>query len=309
MFNIDLQSSGFPPGTALPSSFQFSKSKLAWAALTTGKPDKAAAKRHTGFAHHEMLFRWNLVLSSLNMRRTDQYLENSVLFNDMDPTEKGGANFFMGMAFAKMAAQELLDVPWLAHYSWYKKTGQITWQPSRSTADLIGEQSMTGDYVVVEAKGRNNGQFGSALAKAVTQAKQNYYVNGKACSLHIGSVLYRETGTDRLALVWEDPEPERKDGTLKLEMDRDFWREYYSAPWDLWKLQQEAPARSETVFGFRIDFDETAIRLIKNLDAPEKEFENSIDELRHWSRERRSRAQSEPLENWNGDGIIIKAIE
>lgn len=309
MFNIDIQSFSFPAGTSLPSSFQFSKSKLAWAALTTGKPNKAAAKRHAGFSHHEMLFRWNLVLSSLNMRRADRYLENSVLFNDMDPTEKGGANFFMGMAFAKIAAQELLDVPWLAHYSWYKKTGQISWQPSRSTADLIGVQSTTNDYVVVEAKGRNNGQYSSALEKAVTQAKQNYFVNGKPCILHIGSVLYREPVSERLSLVWEDPEPERKDGTLKLEVDRDFWREYYSAAWDLWKLQQESPDRSEIVFGFRIDFDESARRLIMNLDAPDREYESSVVELRAWSRERRSRAQTEPLENWNADGIIVKALE
>ena len=243
------------------------------------------------------------------MQRRDGYLENSVLFNDMDPTEKGGSNYFLGMVFAKMAAQELLDVPWLAHYSWYKKTGQISWQPSRSTADLIGETATTNDYIVLEAKGRNNSQYGSALAKAVTQAKQNYYVNGKTCKLHIGSVLYREKLSKRLAIVWEDPEPERLDGTLKLEMDRDFWREYYSVPWDFWKLQQEAPARSETVFGFRIKLDETAQRLIGNLNASEKNFENSVEELRGWSRERRSRAATEPLENWNGDGLIIEITE
>lgn len=309
MFNIGLKSSHFPPGTRLPKSFQFSKSKLAWAALTTGKPNKAAVKRHKGFSHHEMLFRWNLVLSSFNLKRTDGYLENSVLFNDMDPSEKGGANFFHGMAFAKMAAQELLDVPWLAHYSWYKKTGQISWQPSRSTADLIGLQASTGDFVVVEAKGCNSHQFSNALKKAVVQAKQNYLVNGKACKLHVGSVLYRQRATDRLAIVWRDPKPQKKDGTLKLETDREFWREYYSSVWDLYLLQKESSDRFETIFGFKLDFAEPAIRLINNLTVPENEFEESVSELIKWSGGRRERMQTEPLENWNGDGVIVKVLE
>ena len=309
MFNIGLKSSHFPPGTRLPTSFQFSKSKLAWAALTTGKPNKAAVKRHKGFSHHEMLFRWNLVLSSFNLKRTDGYLENSVLFNDMDPSEKGGANFFHGMAFAKIAAQELLDVPWLAHYSWYKKTGQISWQPSRSTADLIGLQVSSGKHIVLEAKGFNGSSYAAKLEKAVKQAKQNYYVNGSACKLHIGSVLYREKSTNKLAMVWEDPASDQQAGTLELEADRDFWREYYSAVLDLYLLQKDSPDRFETIFGFRLNLAEPAKRLMGNLDGTDNQFGGSVSELIKWSDGRRERKQTEPLENWNGDGIIIEALE
>ena len=309
MYNIDLTSFSFPQAIALPPSFQFSKAKLAWAAITTGKPNRAATRRHAGFSYHEMLFRWNLVLSSLNFLRADGYLENSVLFNDMDPSEKGGLNFFLGMAFAKIAAQDLLDVPWLAHYSWFQRTGQITWQPSRSTADLIGQNATTREYVVIEAKGRNNHQYGDALNKAVRQAKQNYYVNNVRCSLHIGSVLYREPVSNRLALVWEDPEPERKDGILRLEMDRDFWREYYAGPWDFWKLQQENPALTATVFGFRIEIHETVRRLIENLNESEKVLDASIEELFSWSKVNPQREASNPFENWSGDGIFVKVLE
>jgi len=298
----------FPTGTIpISNRILFSKSKLAWAAITTGKPNKAALKRHSGFSMHEVKFRWNMFLSALNFSRSDQQLESSVLFNDMDPSEKGGINYFLGMGFAKLAAQELLDVPWLAHYSWYKKTGAIAWSPSRSTADLVGQQAGTNNWIVLESKGRNSGHYADALEKAVKQAKQNYFVNGQPCTLHIGSVLYRYGLGKTLKMILEDPLPTDDAPTLKLEADREFWREYYSTPFDLLNQQNESRDRFKIEMGFEMKIAEPAERLFRNLDEGAKPFKASLEELRLWTRGRRERAQSEPLDNWNGDGIIIQA--
>jgi len=59
--------------------------KIAWAAMTVGKPNKEAVKRHSGYWKHEIRFRWSLVLSTLDFQRKDKYLANSFLLDGMDP--------------------------------------------------------------------------------------------------------------------------------------------------------------------------------------------------------------------------------
>jgi len=158
------------------------------------------------------------------------------------------------MAFAKMAAHELLGAPWLAHLGLYKRLNSIGPQSSSSAADLIGERITTGEYVVAEAKGRNKSLYKEALDKAVEQAKGNsYIIDGTRCGLCVGSVLYRQRRCNRLAIVWKDPEPSSKSVQHHLEVDKEFWREYCSIPWDLWELQRKDPDRMAVRLGHRLD--------------------------------------------------------
>lgn len=286
---------GVPNGETMLS---FTKAELCWAALMVGKPNKAAATAHGTYSKYESLFRWNMVLSALDFVSTPDKAVNSVLFDALDPTEKGGINFYLGMIFLKLCAQKLLDIPWLIHLNWMKSNHALTLLYGKSSPDLLGYDVAQARWAVFEAKGRNAGYSAAILGKAKNQADRVIKVDGSLCSLHVGSLLHRNDAK-QLEFVWQDPSLARED-PIELETDRETWLEYYAPIYDLYLQQGKNRRAFRERMGFNISIHPFARAFVDALKE-DRDYSNERGSLQRWSAERSKR----PIGIWNGDGIGI----
>ena len=78
-----------------------------WAALTLGRPNLNFVFRHGQASQYEALFRLSLVRMALEQRPAGSRLRRTSAFKALDPTEKGAVNYFVGMTFCKLFADEV----------------------------------------------------------------------------------------------------------------------------------------------------------------------------------------------------------
>lgn len=99
-------------------------------------------------------------------------------------------------------AGRLMSVPWLMHLDVYRNVlGAVLLAGSKP--DMVGLTS-SGQWVVIEAKGRTNRFEPATLAKAKDQTMQLTTIQGAAPVLRAASLSYFEGGVLEVAL--EDPE-------------------------------------------------------------------------------------------------------
>lgn len=197
---------------------------VVWSAITAGKPGASHLLAHRWHSLADMVVRTHTIYA--NLYQCGQYFGRSTLYEALDPTEKGATSYFLGMAMAKLFAAEFFDTPWLFHVSQASIGGAtITFKlGTKSQPDLIGQKT-TGDWIVVEAKGRTNGLDAKALSKAKQQTSMILAVNGIPPSLRVALQVYFD---DRMTVRMDDPavsEPEALE--VKLDLDAAFAR-YYS---------------------------------------------------------------------------------
>lgn len=137
-----------------------------------------------------------------NLRESSPFLERSSLYTGLDPTEKSGVSYFMGMVAARVLAARLLDTPWLFHLSMIKTLGGSASLKGNSQPDLIGLRRNR-DWVVAEAKGRTWGFSASAMAAAKLQTRQLRSINGQFPALR---VAVQASFNPNLEWDIEDPE-------------------------------------------------------------------------------------------------------
>jgi len=160
-----------------------------------------------------------------NLRQAHGYFEKSSLYRALDPTEKSGVSYFMGMMAAKIVGARLLDVPWLFHLSMINAIGGTAVLKGKSQPDLIGLRRNR-DWVVVEAKGRTFGYSASAMSSAKLQTRQLRQVNGSYPSLRVAVQAYF---APQLQWALVDPEEFDEDAS-DLNFDEEKALEmYYSA--------------------------------------------------------------------------------
>lgn len=150
--------------------------------------------------------------------------EKSSLYGSLDPTEKGATSYFMGMMAAKILCSRLLSTPWLLHVSMFPKMGGSLKFHSNSTPDLIG-RTTSGDWIVVEAKGRTHGLSKLAMSTAKTQTRQLRRINGQFPLLRAAVQAFFQPD---LRFAIEDPDDYAEDAeNLKFE-PRLAFEKYYS---------------------------------------------------------------------------------
>ena len=181
---------------SLPVTWQ----ELVWAAVTVGKPGVAYLLAHGWHSASDIIVRSHTVYASL--RQSGGLIEKSSLYGSLDPTEKGATSYFVGMMAAKILAARLLDTPWLLHLSMFRKLGGVPKLHSNSEPDLVGLSS-TGEWIVIEAKGRTHGRSKLAIAKAKHQTRQLRKINGQFPTLR--AAVQAHFSPD-LRFVIEDPD-------------------------------------------------------------------------------------------------------
>jgi hypothetical protein len=223
---IPFQSEYFPPGSTANGFNDLSVSwdDVLWAAVTVGRRNTYYVFRYASSSIYEALFRWSLTRMALEQSSPTVYrLQMTEAAKNLDPTEKGAVNYFLGMTFCKLFADKLLSTPWVLHLDVYGKdlNAALT---GRSRPDLIGEEHAGGKWHAFECKGRSSPPDKTVKQEAKWQAQRLVSVNGIPCNLHIGAITYFSQGD--LQFYWRDPVPEGG-RPIEVSLPPDAWRYYY----------------------------------------------------------------------------------
>lgn len=204
MPNIKYTASDFSrhwgPGLSGSHTITVSWNELIWAALTIGKPGVAYLLSHGWHSVSDLIVRSHTVYAYL--REDYTYIKKSSLFAALDPTEKSGVSYFMGMLAAKILSSRLLSTPWLFHVSMSRALGAAVATKGKSQPDLIGLNHKR-EWIVVEAKGRSWSYSDQAMIAAKEQTRQLHTINGQHPALR---VAVQASFNPRLEWAMEDPE-------------------------------------------------------------------------------------------------------
>lgn len=175
-------------------------------AITTGYPNLAAVTMPTTFHRvWAVLYRASIVLAYLASPGGDR-LVRAQEYNRADRSEKGSISYYLGLFGAKYVAEARLRTPWLWHYDAYHQLAQGV-GPISSRPDLLG-QTLAGEWIVIEAKGRTNGWTNELRTSAKSQActvNEVVHPNGAIdpINANVASITYFDQ--DGWNVIMDDP--------------------------------------------------------------------------------------------------------
>jgi hypothetical protein len=238
---IDYRSEGFPPGSPVANGnavLTTSWNELLWAAVTVGRPSYFFVFRYGGPSRYEALFRWSLVRMALEQRgsKTPKLTRTDAAEN-LDPTEKGAVNYFLGMTFSKLFCARLLEAPWAMHLDVYGPPLNPVLK-GRSRPDMIAETN-SHEWVAIESKGRSSPPNDDTKDKAKEQAEELVSIDGNAPIFNIGCITYFRR--DVLQFFWRDPKNDNNKSSkgIKLIHNESVLRYYYQPVLDLIRFHSQ----------------------------------------------------------------------
>jgi hypothetical protein len=119
------------------------------------------------------------VLAALVGAGRNQPLATTTLYRQLETTEKSGVSFRLGMAFAALAAEYVLNVTLLEHLN---RSNSVLAHGSQRRADLFGVDN-SGRWHVVEAKSRTYGFEQEDIDGAKQQALNVHAIRPNGSSL------------------------------------------------------------------------------------------------------------------------------
>jgi hypothetical protein len=228
-------------------------------------------------------------------------LRRTTAAKTLDPSEKGAVNYFLGLAICKLFADKLLGAPWMLHLDVFRPQLNPV-LIGRSRPDLVGE-TIGGDWLALESKGRASVPGAIAKDKAKEQAERLVSVNGVTPSLNIGCITFFRG--DALEFFWRDPTPDRSSvkGPIEVQLDPRAWSFYYRPILDL------ISARPDQM---RLMSEENIMMPVDDLDL---KISIAPAVLRAIAREQWAEArhvlldlgQASPADGYHADGIRVVA--
>ncbi len=290
---IDYRSRAFPSSYGFRSgTLSSSWDEVLWAAITLGRPSTYHVFRHGEASFHEAIFRLALIRMAVE-QDWNGYLHRTDSFAWLDPTEKGMVSYFLGMTLCKVFASRLLLTHWLLHLDVFRPALNPVIL-GRSRPDLVGED-ISGNWNAFESKGRSSVPSSADKAKAKAQAQRLVSVNGRNCSLHVGSFAFFRS--DVLEFYWRDPEPGSRDA-IDVPRPETEWRYYYEPALSLASDTDSEPMATERELAdVRIEIHPEVRRLL---------LEGQWSQARHLAIEQRLLFISE---GYQPDGIKLTAGE
>lgn len=232
------------------SECKFTWVELVWATITVGRAKLKHVVRHGKYSRYELVYRAAIVYANLRQGAFGG-LYRSAAYDSLDPSEKSAVSYFLGLTSAKLFAEKYLDIPWLMHLDVYKNKLTIrTSSKSKSRPDLIGHHS-SGDWYVIEAKGRTNALDKKVIPAAKKQTKKLLAINGKPPTLRVALASYFDD--EQLHVHWEDPEGEERDLPELVVERRTFLDDYYETIVDLLSRDNREIHLGATELPFLID--------------------------------------------------------
>ena len=221
---IPYETTDFPPGSGLNGhgSLNPTWDEVLWATTTVGKAQRDVL-RHGRYSSADLVNRIACMYAYFDIDGTGRMVR-SPAFATLDPSEKGIASFYLGMAMAKLFADKVLGIPWLMHISRYEARWAVRYGASGKRPDLFGCNS-AGDWAVAEAKGRTR-VTGALLRQMKAQKSNVATINGAMPAHRYGSATRFEAG--QLALRVVDPPPRRD--AEEVPIDPAAWLTDYYTP-------------------------------------------------------------------------------
>lgn len=214
-------------------------SELLHAAITVGHPNYSIALGGGQVAAaYEMM--WKVASTLMTIRDFGgpyprSFLTPTERFGNLDPSEKRGATYQLGLTINKLMAWRLFGIRWLVHLDVYASQLSPVIRGGRSRPDLIGQDDQ-GDYYVFESKGRMSPPNATDKQKAKDQASRIVSVSGTTPALAASCMAYFRKDYYRarkhLECFVEDPPIDDGEGdkfeTHRLNIkDAAIIREYY----------------------------------------------------------------------------------
>ena len=225
---IPFESHGFPANTVPNGSRELCVTwdDVGWAAVTVGRPGLYYVFAHGKPSIYEAIFRWSLAKMTIERRiGYPPRFRRTAAARNLDPTEKGMANYFLGMTLCKLFADEFLATPWLLHLDVFRPYIDVE-LGGGSRPDLIGHNILTNEWHGFECKGRVSHPGPAERTKAKEQAQRLRSVDGVACSLHIAAITYFRN--EVVNFYWCDPpSPENGGDPIHVSLPEDAWQHYY----------------------------------------------------------------------------------
>lgn len=193
------------------------------AAVTVGGPVM-------GSSWHRSLRRASIagaVLAALAGAGRNRPLTITSLYRQLETTEKSGVSFRLGMAFAALAAEHVLDVRLLEHLN---RSNSVLAAGSQRRADLFGLDD-SGHWHVVEAKSRSYGFEHEDIVGAKQQALnvQTIRTDGNPLVPTTRSASLVDLSSTPISMLLVDPNDE-PDAPARYEIDVEAFIATHYAP-------------------------------------------------------------------------------
>jgi hypothetical protein len=229
---IDYESEDFPVPGPFPNgvaTLTATWDDLLWAAITVGRPNRYYVLRYGVSSRYELLFRASALRLAIEQESPRSWrLRRTPAARNLDPSEKGALNYFLGLTMCKLFADKLLDTPWLLHLDVFRQFLDPALLSGRSRPDLVGLTS-GGGWVAMESKGRVSRPSAADRDRAKIQAGRIVSVAGAPVQWNIAGFAY--FGNESLRFHWRDPKPDGEEPRNAMHLDEigmeDFWRGYY----------------------------------------------------------------------------------
>ena len=232
-----------------PGTLQTTWPEIVYAAITVGRASFSHVTLYGRYSAFEMLHRTSLIYAYLKLGLSDRLLRTTA-YDGLDPSEKSGVSYFIGLMSAQLFSSRLLGVRYLSHLDVYRNFPDPryrlnpTFFSGRKKPDLVG-QNTSGDWVAIEAKGRTNGFESGVVQSAKTQQLANLRsINSVPPSLKVALLAYFESGVLNVHL--EDPQELNEEPfDLNLPEREEYIKHWYQPFVDL-VTYQEHRIRRET---------------------------------------------------------------
>jgi hypothetical protein len=210
--------------------------EIVWAAITVGKRNWSDVWKHRNYSMIEAVFRASIIFAYFMEDGRTNNIVKSVIYKDLDPSEKSAVSYFHGIILSKILANRLFNVPWLMHLDVYKSRirHHIV---NNSRPDLIG-LNVRREWFIFEAKGRSNSFNRDSLEKAKNQTRQLRTIEGQFPVMRAAVQSYFSINNS-LRVKISDPD-EYDENAIDLDINfTDFLYSYYRLIIDLLDYKKE----------------------------------------------------------------------
>lgn len=225
---LDYVTENFPT-TVLPNAqcrLNVTWDDILWAAITVGRPNVFYVFGYGNASTYEAIFRWSMVRMALQQRSArGKKIVRTDLFKQMDPTEKGAVNYFLGLLMCKLFASKLLNAPWTLHLDVFRPVLNPKLIGGRSRPDMVAQSASTAQWYAFECKGRASVPGDAEKQKTKAQARRLVSVNGVSCALQVGAITFFRN--DAIEFYWRDPEPGTRE-PIEIPDPDIGWHTYYA---------------------------------------------------------------------------------
>jgi hypothetical protein len=306
---IDYESEDFPiPGPVGNGAATLTASwnDLLWAAMTVGRPNRYYVLRYGVSSLYELIFRASAVRLAIEQRSPNGWrLWRTPAARNLDPSEKGALNYFLGLTMCKLFADKLLDTPWLLHLDVFRELLNPAFLSGRSRPDLVGLTN-AGGWVAMESKGRVSPPSAADRDRAKIQAGRIVSVAGAPVQWNIAGFAYFRN--ESLRFHWRDPKPDGEEQRNAIHLDRiemeDFWRGYYEPMLNLIGAERAFIAATRETESIQIEEADLSIRVAPPL--MKRLVERQWTEAGNWCLHHRDELTRHEV---RADGIAVEAGE